>query len=196
MSFKLTVTDDKVPDHLGGHQGVSHLDVGTLDFLVEKYDIKTMVDVGQGPGGMVRLARQRGLDAYGVDGDPTVNPDTLHDFSVGPLLLGDRVDLAWSVEFLEHVDAEYLPNYMAAFEGADYVFCTAAKPGEPGHHHVNCQPAHYWIGKFAEHGFVFDLGTTEHIRNTATTMNLDRPYKKQFVKRNGLFFIKQELVQL
>lgn len=196
MSFKLTITEDDVPEHLGGHCGVSHTDEGTLDFLVETYDIKSMVDVGQGPGAMVQLARTKGLEAYGIDGDPTVEADVRHDFSTGPYSLDSGVDLAWSVEFLEHVDEEYLPNYMETFSGAKYVFCTAAKPGEPGHHHVNCQPAHYWIGKFAEYGYVFDLHATAHIRNTATTMNLDRPIKKQFVKRNGLFFIREDLIGL
>ena len=40
--------DIEVPEHLGGHQGRSHVDVGALDFLIEEYNIKTMVDVGQG----------------------------------------------------------------------------------------------------------------------------------------------------
>lgn len=196
MSFKLTITDDDVPEHLGGHCGVSHTDEGTLDFLIESLEIKSMIDIGQGPGAMVKLARSKGVEANGIDGDPTVEADIRHDFSTGPYSLDSRVDLAWSVEFLEHVDEEYLPNFMATFSCADYIFCTAAKPGEPGHHHVNCRPAHYWIGKFAEYGYVFDLGATLHIRNVATTMNLDRPLKKQFVKRNGLFFIREELVQL
>lgn len=196
MSFKLNITETDTPEHLGGHCGVSHTDEGTLDFLIKAYDIKTMIDVGQGPGAMVNLARQKGLEANGIDGDPAVEADIRHDFSTGPYSLDSRVDLAWSVEFLEHVDEEYLPNYMETFSGADYVFCTAAKPGEPGHHHVNCRPASYWIGKFAEYGFIFDLHATAHIRNEATTMNLDRPLKKQFVKRNGLFFHSDRKVQL
>lgn len=188
--------DIEVPEHLGGHQGRSHVDVGALDFLIEEYNIKTMVDVGQGPGAMVELARLKGLEAYGIDGDPTVKADVLHDYSTGPYSLDSGVDLAWSVEFLEHVDEEYLPNFMETFKGADYVFCTAAKPGEPGHHHVNCQPAAYWISKFAEHGFIFDLVNTCKIRYVHSTMNKDRPIKKQFVRNNGLFFVKDSIAKL
>lgn len=198
--IKLNIIDDKpqvqTPDHLGGHQGVSHIDEGTLDFLIQKFNVKSMVDIGQGPGAMVQLARHKGLVAKGIDGDPRVDADIRHDYSTGPYLLDSVVDLAWSVEFLEHVDEPFLPNFMATFQSAKYILCTAAKPGEPGHHHVNCQPAHYWIGKFAEYGFVFDLQTTIDIRDFHTTMNTERPLKKQFVRRNGLFFIREDLVTL
>lgn len=195
---KLTITDEGVetPDHLGGHQGVSHVDEGTLDFLIEKLEIKSMIDIGQGPGAMVQLARQRGLEAVGIDGDPNVNADIHHDFSTAPYHYEKEVDLAWSVEFLEHVDAEYIPNFMATFQSAKYIFCTGAKPGEPGHHHVNCQPAIYWVEQFAKYGYVFDIGATLIIRNQVTTMNLDRPLKKQFVKRNGLFFVREDIAAL
>ena len=182
--------------HLGGHQGQSHIDKGTLGFLINEFDIKSMVDIGQGPGGMVELAKSKGLEVIGVDGDPSVKADITHDYNTGPLILDTPVDLAWSVEFLEHVDEQYLPHFMETFKCARYILCTGAKPGEPGHHHVNCQPAHYWIGKFAEYGFVFDLKTTLEVRNKHTTMNIDKPKKKRFVKNNSMFFIRQDIVNL
>jgi len=30
---------------------------------------------------------------------------------------------------------------------------THAVPGQAGHHHVNCQPAEYWVEKLATRGF-------------------------------------------
>lgn len=194
---KLNITDNNgVPEHLGGHQGVSHVDEGTLDYLHELFDIKTMVDIGQGPGAMVQLARSKGIDAKGIDGDPTVNCDIRHDYSKAPLVLDQQVDLAWSCEFLEHVDEQYVENFMRTFQSAKYAMVTAAKPGEPGHHHVNCKPATYWISVFAAFGFVFDLLTTLQIRAEKTTMNTDRDIKKQFVRRNGLFFVNGDLLKL
>lgn len=194
--MKLNIIDSEVPDHLGGHQGRSHVDEGTLDFLIDQFQLKSMVDIGQGPGAMVQLARQKGLEAVGVDGDPTVSADIAHDYTTGPLVLDQPVDLAWSVEFLEHVDEQYLPHFMETFKCAKYILCTGAKPGEPGHHHVNCQPASYWIAKFAQHGYIFDLETTTEIRMTYTTMNIDRPLKKQFVKNNSMFFVREDIINL
>lgn len=194
--MKLNIIDSEVPDHLGGHQGRSHVDEGTLDFLIDQFQLKSMVDIGQGPGAMVQLARQKGLEAVGVDGDPTVSADIAHDYTKGPLILDRPVDLAWSVEFLEHVDEQYVPHFMETFKCAKYILCTGAKPGEPGHHHVNCQPASYWIAKFAQHGYIFDLETTTEIRMTYTTMNIDRPLKKQFVKNNSMFFVREDIINL
>ena len=179
--------------HLGGHNNITHLDVGTLTFLRDTYNIKKMIDIGQGPGGMVQLAKELGIDAVGIDGDPAVNPDILHDYSVSPLRT-EEVDLAWSVEFLEHVYEEYLPNFMETFSCAKYILVTFAKPGEPGHHHVNCQPENYWIEKFAEYGYILDAQVTKDIREKHTTMNLHRPFKKQFIKKNGLFFVREDLL--
>ena len=38
-------------------------------YLTEKFGIKSFLDIGCGPGGMVQLAAWRGLDAMGIDGD-------------------------------------------------------------------------------------------------------------------------------
>lgn len=175
-------------EHLGGHQGVTHIDEGTLRWLIERYKITSMLDVGAGPGGMTQVARSMGLTATSLDGDPSVEPDILHDYAEGPYV-ADPVDLIWCVEFLEHVDEEYLPNYMETFKSAKFVFCTASTDPN-GYHHVNCQPLPYWWEKFEEIGFEYLEAESEAIRSSITTMNLDRPYKKQFVKHTGQLYVR------
>ena len=58
-----------LPEHLGGHKNRTHLDEGSLDHCIETLQVKSMLDIGCGPGGMVALARSKGLKAYGIDGD-------------------------------------------------------------------------------------------------------------------------------
>lgn len=186
--MKLNITETEVPDHLGGHQGVSHVDVGTLLYLQKEFKIQSMVDIGCGPGEMVKLAKSRNINAHGVDGDTTVNPQIVWDYTKGEYHPGGQLDLAWSVEFLEHVEEQYMSNYMATFQHCKYVFCTAARPGELGHHHVNLQERDYWISKFKDYGFEYMKEQSELIREEKTTMNLDRPERKQFVKKNGMLF--------
>jgi len=48
----------ELPKHLGGHQNKTHLDVGTLEFFKSTFNIKSMLDIGCGPGGMVNLAQE------------------------------------------------------------------------------------------------------------------------------------------
>lgn len=84
-----------------------------MAFLISEYRIKSFLDIGCGPGGMVALASMRGLEAVGIDGDWQVpkEPDTniiIHDFTNGPCYtVKPEFDLGWSVEFLEHVDEKY-----------------------------------------------------------------------------------------
>jgi len=182
----------QLPDHLGGHLNKVHTDRATLMYLKEKYQIKTMIDVGCGPGDMTEIASGRGIDAMGIDGDFTLSNTwrskqikvKLHDFAAGePEDLPAEFDLGWSVEFLEHVDEEYVPNFMSVFARCKYVVCTAAPPGHGGHHHVNEQPQQYWIDLFAKYGFEFDETETQYIRHHSAM-------RKPFMQATGMFFRK------
>lgn len=163
-----------------------------MTFLVDEYNIKSFLDIGCGPGGMVQLAMWRGLDAMGIDGDWEVRKEPeakvlIHDYTTGPAPLEQaslrtEFDLGWSVEFLEHVEEKYLDNYMQDFARCKYVVCTAAPPGYPGHHHVNCQPQEYWYKIFDKYGFDYDDAVTQRIRKQESTMH------KPFMQTTGMFF--------
>lgn len=196
---------DNLPQHLGGHKNKTHLDEGTLNFLIKRYNIKSYLDVGCGPAGMVQLADSKGIDAYGIDGDGFVDrPDiiknkiAIHDYTLGHSNLNLNVDLVWSVEFVEHVYEKYQEYYMKDFQRGKYVLMSFAPVGKKGHHHVNCNTEEYWIETFAKYGFSFDKETTKHIRENISTMgkakfNKDTgeiKYSKAFVRQNGLFFVK------
>jgi len=181
-----------LPEHLGGHAGKTHLFPVALDYLIETFDIKTMIDVGCGPAGMVELARERGLDAIGIDGDWTVERNIeviIHDFTKGPYEIEPR-DLAWSVEFLEHVYEEYMDNYFSIFQQCKYVICTAALPGHEGHHHVNCKPHEYWVDKFAHYGFAYDEKITSVLRSLPK--DVSGKNKKNWIAQTGKFFINEK----
>lgn len=182
-----------LPDHLGGHLNKTHLDPGALIFLKQKFDIKSMLDIGCGPGGMIEMAESIGISAWGIDGDPYVERKTknvtIQDYTKGFIetsrLPSSSFDLAWSVEFLEHVEEKYLPLYMHSFNMCKYVVCTAAPPGWPGHHHVNCRSIDYWIGVFSANEFDYDAETSGLVRAHSTMT-------KGFMSRTGMFFKKRE----
>jgi hypothetical protein len=105
----------------------------------------------------------------------------IHDFRMGPAPMAGDFDLAWSVEFLEHVEECYSHNYLSTFQQAKYLFCTPAPPKTPGHHHVNCRPGEYWIQFFDRGGFTFCPEATEKLKAVSTM-------KREFVQRSGMFF--------
>jgi hypothetical protein len=175
---------EPTPEHLGGHEHKTQFDEGALDYLIARFGASSFLDVGCGPPGMVYYARSRGLHAMGVDGDPLYARDSPviieHDYARGPLDAG-RYDLGWAVEFVEHVDEDYVPHFMATFGGCEHVFITAAVPGQPGHHHVNCQWGDYWIARFAEAGFVHDPDATAGVRAHSSM-------RSRFSEQTGLVF--------
>ena len=183
-------------DHLGGHQGKTHLDHGALNYLKDTFKAKTYLDIGCGPGGMVELAEQLGLDSLGIDGDYTVdryNKDrfVIHDFSTGPAPISGTYDIGWSVEFVEHVYEEYIPNYIQAFQSCKVLLITYAPPGWGGHHHVNLQEENYWIDTMSSYGLIYNKEHTDAIREKST-MNLGKKSRKAFVKNRGLIFINAQ----
>lgn len=182
-----------LPEHLGG-QNAGNVDTGLIKSLRKRLGIASLVDIGCGDGTATRIYAGLGLDVTGVDGDWTRLPDdsrfVQHDFTQGPLLAGP-FDLAYSVEFLEHLEERYLENVMPLFAACQYAVVTAAPPGKNGHHHVNCRPPRYWKQVFADYGMAFDGKMTRWLRIQSTMCkatggHAGKPFKA--FREWGMFF--------
>lgn len=163
---------------IGGHMFMTNIDPGALAYIAETLPIKTMIDVGCGPGGMIKEAEKLGITAYGIDGDPAISPDVLHHFDDGPLEV-DKADLAWSIEFLEHINEKSLDNVFSVFKKCKYVFCTHNM--KPGPFHQNCRPNEYWLEVFKNNGFEYGQEMTTQIKKHSTM-------EREFVRDTGTFF--------
>ncbi len=163
-------------------------------WLVERLGVRSVIDIGCGDGQAVDYFQALGVNAVGVEGIEQNHPAIFtHDYANGPWLPAihdepsDRFDLAWSCEFVEHVEARFIPNFMETFRCANRALITHAEPGQPGWHHVNCQSADYWIETFDAHGFDHDPGLTETTRELAR-MN-ESPWNHY--GRSGLAFYRR-----
>lgn len=192
-----------IPDYLGGHVGVTKIDPPVLKDIQKKYNITSMVDVGCGPGGMKLLCDALGIDWFGIEGDSNVMETNAHgllwDLTIGVPPIDKTFDLGWSTEFLEHIEEKYIPNFLPIFQKCKYVCCSGALPGTPGHHHVNCQPTHYWIEVFDSYGFYYDEDYTTLLRKISVQERIraadgfkkTEGRRKQFFSNTGMFFIKK-----
>lgn len=159
--------------HLGGYFAGG--DPDTLypqmwAYVLKRESVTSILDVGCGDGTAVDWFLARGVDAFGIDGVAQENPRVMqHDYTTGDARMRDDAafDLVWSCEFVEHVDAEHVDNFMVDMARAPLVLMTHAVPGQTGHHHVNCQDATYWIDAFARHGYAVDFGLTGETRARA-----------------------------
>lgn len=140
------------------------------DYFIREEKVPSMVDVGCGIGIACKHFHRAGVDVIGIDGSETAqrmfrgpkDRFVLHDFTREHMMAPSF--LAWSCEFVEHVESRFVVNVMDTFAYCNTVAMTYAAPGQAGHHHVNCQPADYWIGAFAAIGFALDEPTTMRLR--------------------------------
>lgn len=176
-----------LPKHLGGHANITHVDEGLLRYFIHAYNMDSFLDIGCGPGGMVKEAKDCGCRVLGIDGDFTLEYDdelrddiVLHDFTMGQLHLNEQFDLGWSVEFLEHIEEQYLPNVFHVFKQCRFIMCTASTDGK-NHFHQNAQPREYWIEKFKENGFAYREDDMDNIRSASTM-------KRNFINDTGMLY--------
>jgi hypothetical protein len=123
----------------------------------------------------------------GIDGDPSlkevwqshypVSPEFFcHDFAEGPPPVGiefsfpgpvaERV-VVWSVEFVEHVEERYIPNYLPVFADADVVVMTHSEDPR-GHPTSTASRRATGGGVMAAAGLRLDEECTAHIRAIST----------------------------
>jgi hypothetical protein len=189
---------DQEQPHLGGYivggdDATYYPELWT--WLVKECSVSSMIDVGCGEGYACGYFVSLGCEATGIDGINMVDSweheasFITHDYSKGKLGLSNmdfEVDLCWSCEFVEHVEEKYMPNYLETFACAHLVLMTHAEPGQPGHHHVNCKPAAYWIGAMAAIGYTQD----EHLTDITRTLAKANVVPWNHYARSGLAFVR------
>jgi len=167
---------DKV--HLGGFNG--NIDAGGLSpalfrHMIEDLGVHSFLDIGCGRGFSTSWFSMHGADVLCVEGshdavEKSVLPDPSnqvveHDFSRGPWWPEKTYDVAWSVEFLEHVNVQYHYNYVTALRKAALIFVTSSSGA--GWHHVEVHKSDWWIQKYESYGFKYDDKLTQRVKNWA-----------------------------
>jgi hypothetical protein len=136
----------------------------TVPLLLEHLRVDSVVDVGCGTGTWLSVFSDLGVGRImGYDG-PWVDPHRLCipadcfasiDLAVPPLGNTERFDLSVSLEVAEHLEpiaGDSLVAFLVRL--SDVVLFSAAIPGQPGTHHINCRWPSYWAAKFSAHDFI------------------------------------------
>ncbi len=146
------------------------------DAIYRQFRPDMVVDVGCGPGMLLRRFKELRCDVEGIEGS-----------SHGIAYAGDmgmwikqaditqvkrlehyptRRRVVVCTEVAEHLDAVHAEGLVALLCSAmcPIVF-TAAPPGQDGHHHVNLQPPSYWHELFEARGVTLDEDATMNLRD-------------------------------
>lgn len=158
------------------------------EWAIKRYRIESMIDVGCGAGTALDWFEAHGCHAIGVDGLPPEGDDRIaeHDYTTGPWprkVRGNRMegatDLVWCCEFVEHIEEQYIDNFLETFLMGRIVMMTHGLYWQDGHHHVNLQAPGYWIDRVRAAGFKFLARDTIESRNLVL---------QQYWKHSGLIF--------
>ena len=154
--------------------------------MVEYIGMKSLLDVGCGIGISTSWFILHGLDyVHCVEGshdaveksllpglketghvqNNTVYGLTEHDFSRGPWWPERTVDVAWCVEFAEHVGRNFQKNYHTSFRKAALIFMTHSHWG--GWHHTEVHQNDWWIDRMEMMGFVYSERLTDKVHGMA-----------------------------
>jgi len=170
--------------HLGGFTDidVNGLSPAVWKYLVTDWTVQSVIDVGCGRGISTSWFVTHGLRTECVEGshdaiEKSMVPDksilTEHDFSRGPWWPSSTFDVAWSVEFLEHVNLQFHFNYVSVFRKAAIILVTSSMWG--GWHHVEVHPHEWWVQKYELYGFRYDDGLTQKLRDIARAESREFP---------------------
>ena len=161
--------------HLGGFTELDQdgISPALWRWMVHNLTVHSMIDVGCGKGVSTSWFHTHGVGATCVEGSHDGVAHSLmpaervveHDFSRGPWWPKETVDVAWSVEFLEHVGRQYMHNYLKIFEKAAYLFVSHSLWG--GWHHVEVHKSNWWRNKLEAMGFVYSEDLTRRARHVA-----------------------------
>ena len=184
------VTNDDKP-HLGGNirEGDSWTWCPSAwEYILKKHDIENMTDVGSGMGHAAKWFSDHGIATMAIDGleenvRDAIFPTMLHDITQGPFIR--PTDLVCCIEVVEHIEERYLENLLTTICQGELLLMTHAVPGQPGWHHVNCQPSEYWIDHLDRMGYI--LSTTQ----TAVIQELALRDGGHHIARNGMLFMRK-----
>lgn len=163
--------------HLGGSGPGGDPKTHTPDiwgYVCLKYGLRSVIDIGCAMGFNACWFLDRGYDVEGVEGFPSYLRDNLlpkerlhcHDYAMGPFVPYREFDLGLCTEFVEHVEREFVGNFITTFRWCRYVLMTHALPGQGGYHHVNEQDSAYWIAAMDHARFDHLALETELLRST------------------------------
>lgn len=157
-----------------------------IPFLIKHFIINSIIDIGCGNGGFLMAATEIGIpDITGVDGsyikDLMIPKKQFISYDLRtPLRLYRKFDLVVSFEVAEHIEEKYAYTFIdTLIRLGDTILFSAAKVGQGGVNHVNCQPSEYWEEIFYTFGFIKVpdiniqniLKDKEHINNLWQTKN-------------------------
>ena len=180
------MTQIQVPIYAQGSCGVTHVDRGMIGWLRDEEHVRSLYDIGCGPGGQVMAARTMGLEALGIDVDPTMyrRPGVaLADFCTAPLQL-QPADAVWSVETAEHIPPQHVDTYIDTLTSSARRVIVMTASQMPAELHVSVHRPEWWIERVESRpGWSYVTDSPDLIDEHSTM-------EREFMRETGMIFVR------
>jgi SAM-dependent methyltransferase len=163
--------------------------------VLELVQPQSVVDVGCGSGAWTRAFKEAGVPKIlGIDGfyvkdeQLLISPGEFKRADLSqPLQLGEKFDLALSLEVAEHLPGARAESFVADLARlSPVIMFSAAVPGQGGTHHINEQWPSYWVRHFQKAGYQwFDVIRPKIWGNSEV---------KWWFRQNILMFLREDVV--
>ncbi len=185
----MTPNTDRDFQHLGGNiiEGDAFTFSPTAwNYVVDRFAVRSVLDLGSGIGYAAEYLHRKGLKVLAVDGlasnvRAAIYPTIELDLTKSAVKC--VVDFVHCQEVVEHISEEFLENLLASLCCGRFLLMTHAVPGQGGYHHVNEQPAEYWISHLGRYGFRLMEEDTQRVRKMATDDGAI------YLARTGMLFV-------
>jgi len=173
------------------HRHNLYLDLPPFRLIWDTYRPRTVLDLGCGLGGYLEMFRRWGAEeVFGVDDfeepeELLVRGSYRHLDLRETCNLGRTYDLVLCTEVLEHIDKSHESIVLStiANHAKDVIVFSAARPGQPGVGHINCQTPEYWIEKWKNLGWVVEPFGSLAMRSLSTFY---------WFRRNLVVFVRED----
>ncbi len=149
-----------------------------LDIVINDTKPRSVLDVGCGTGMSLGYFLENDIDAWGIENSAMAktlskNPDKILKFNLNnEVNLNKSFDLVWCFEVIEHIHPSYERNILnTLINHSNKIVLSAAKPGQQGHGHFNCQPQAYWVSKFNQKGYQYDYQVSQKLKQTNDSLS-------------------------
>ena len=139
------------------------------DLIYATFEPTSVCDFGCGNGFLLEYFLKRGSAVLGVEGsenslafiDPVLK-DKIQIRDLSQIHKIGQFELAISLEVAEHIPKKYSKSFIANLTGnaSKHILFSAARPGQWGDGHINCQPKQFWIDLIQGYGWSFDEQAT------------------------------------
>lgn len=142
----------------------------------------SVLDFGCGPGVMIDLMHDNGIDYVGCDYSEEARQLYLEHFGKYPeryyASLDDALvknyDLLLSFDVFEHMRDEEIKNFLEKIKSIPEMLLNISRArGIPGH--INIKSDHSWVAFMNEHGYRFEEERTQSLRNLYAQLRKGSP---------------------